>query len=131
MTARENLLALYAHWRRLTEAEAEAMRGAAWNQVAEGQEAKAELQTRILAATEAAQLESSGLPVQQAAEERQLRAVINALIGLEKNNLELLAARRAEAERERQHLDQTGQTLRRLHRSYVPAGPSAHWQSYS
>ena len=130
MSADRELQADYQEWRRLAEAEGEAIRAGNWLQVCDCQNALQQLQPRLLEHTAAAQQESAGAATTRAAREAQVRAWVAPLIELERRNFNLLEARQRAAQAEFGRFLQASQTLRRLHRSYAPAQPAA-WSSFS
>ena len=127
MDARAELSALYSRWRALTEQEGYAIRAAAWTEVAELQESKQQLQAGIHAAVERLNRAHAG----PGDAEREFQPVVSELIQLEQRNAEWLAARRRDAESEKQRLDQSTRNLRQLHQSYGVGVNTGHWQSYS
>ena len=121
MTPADELSALYAQWRRLTEDEGNAIKSSSWAQVEHYQAAKAKLQPRIVEVSERVEI---------VLHERQFRPVVEELMEMERRNSTRLRETRRSAERQKQELDKTSRNLRQIHKSYVP--PSrAHWQSYS
>lgn len=130
MSARTDLLDLYQEWRTWTDAEAQAIRAGAWNQVNRCQDAKTRLQERILFATEQWQTEAR-LDRDHVREiDPQLRRVVDELILLELRNGELVEEKRREARRDRQELETSTRNLAALRRSYAPSR-QALWQTYS
>jgi hypothetical protein len=130
MSARSNLLDLYGQWRTLSDEEAEAIRVAAWPQVARCQDAKQVLQTRILETTDQWHLESLIGHDDHPAMDPQVRRVVEELILLELRNTELVDEQRRNARREQQALDRSSRNLQQLQRAYAPSRESL-WQSYS
>ena len=130
MTASDQLNAAYAEWRRLAEEEGEAIQRADWTAVQVCQEALHELQAEILRCTQEARAEwlNSGRDV--AAEENRLRAIIGELIEIGRRNNSLLDGQRTSAQAQLDQLQQTGQTLRQVQRSYSPPRDSV-WSSFS
>jgi hypothetical protein len=114
---------LYAEWRRLTEAEAEAIECGAWDLVSVHQAAKSELRDAIVDAEEACG------PF-EGDEEARRRQVIAELICLETRNHEALTRRRCAAQSEQAGLDRRRQDLRRIQRSFGLRQEPV-WQSYS
>lgn len=130
MSAHQCLAALYADWRRLTEAEGEAISRAAWSRVADCQRAKAELRSRILAATTEWEAQRSSLDPAGAEEEPRLRALVAELISLESRNQQRLANQYEQARLSQAVLDRASSNLRQIRRAYAPS-PRLAWQSYS
>lgn len=121
MNPADELSALYAQWRSLTEEEGDAIESGAWPQVEHYQSAKSRLQPRIVEVSQ--RLEAAVM-------EHQFRAVVEELMALERRNAARLRETRRSAEQEKLELDKTSRNLRQIHRSYVPPA-RAHWQSYS
>ena len=121
MTPADELSALYAQWRSLTEEEGEAIESGAWTQVEHYQSAKSCLQPRIVEVSQR---------IEVAVHELQFRPVVEELMILERSNAARLRDTRRSAEQEKQDLDKSSRNLRQLHKSYVPPA-RAHWQSYS
>jgi hypothetical protein len=130
MSADHELQADYQEWRRLAEAEGEAIRTGDWIDVCNCQNALNFLQTRIIQHTSAAQAEWSRPDGNRAAHEESVRAMVRPLVDLEFRNYSLLEARMSAAQAELGKFEQASQTLRRLQRSYAPAQPAA-WTSFS
>lgn len=130
MNADHDLQHSYREWRRLAEAEGEAIRAGNWMLVFDCQNALRQLQPRIVRQTDAARREWAALGLDAEAKEDDLHAIINCLIQLQSRNGSLINARRCLAQEELAKLEQASLTLRRIQRSYVPAG-SAGWNSLS
>ena len=113
----------YQEWRRLAEAEGEAIRAGNWMLVFDCQNALRQLQPRIVRQTEAARRERAALGLDPDAMECEMDMMIHALIELESRNNSLINARRCVAQEELAKLEQASLTLRRIQRSYVPAVP--------
>ena len=113
----------YQEWRRLAEAEGEAIRAGNWMLVFDCQNALRQLQPRIVRQTEAARREWAALGLDPEAMECEMDTMINSLIELESRNNSLINARRCLAQEELAKLEQASLTLRRIQRSYVPAVP--------
>jgi len=130
MNADRDLQNSYREWRRLAEAEGEAIRARNWMLVFDCQNALRQLQPRIIRQTEAAQNEWATLGLDAGLMEDNLTATIHSLIELERRNHSLLHARMQLAQEELGKLEQASLTLRRIQRSYTPAD-SARWSSFS
>jgi hypothetical protein len=130
MSAQANLLQLYQDWRTWTEAERDAISEGDWRQVKLCQEAKGNLQPRILRQTEEAQVEWSRLGLDRTLMEKQLRSVVNELIYLETANAGFVAEQRRSAADEMERLDRSGHNLSKIQKHYV-AGAPIGWESYS
>ena len=129
MSAQNDLLELYQEWRAWTEAEGEAIRAAAWPQVAKCQGAKKDLQRRILTTTEQAQVEAQVSDGERRGIDPQVRRIVDELILLELRNSELVDEQRHRAEERLRDLDQRERNLRQLQRAYAPSRAGL-WQSY-
>lgn len=129
MHTQYDLIELYSQWRRLTEAEGEAINQGRWQDVDHQQALKQELKDRILLATENWQ---SDYPVRltQAEYDRRFRAIISELIVMESANHATLCARREALQQERGRAGQTLQNLRGLNRTYGRQQQTC-WHSYS
>ncbi len=130
MNADHALREAYQEWRRLAEAEGEAIRGGNWMLLFDCQNALRRLQPLIIRRTGEARQEwvQTGLDCRE--KENDLSALVKSLIDLERRNHALLETRRHAAEAELAKLEQAGLTLRRIQRSYAPARP-ATWISFS
>jgi hypothetical protein len=130
MDVERDLTQAYEEWRRLAEAEGEAIRARDWNGVAACQQALKNLQPRISRLSPAVRKAWSAPGVNRAVKEQELNTLLHHLIQLERRNQTLIATMKEAA---RQQLDQFGQVRRNLHqlrRSYgLP--PRATWHSYS
>lgn len=130
MNAREQLFAAYGDWRDWTEREGDAIRAQLWTEVERCQNAKAELQRRILAFTDAAQAASRLSGLDWSSVQREISAVVAQLISMEHVNSDCLALQRSQAEEQHSDLCQAHRNLRRVHVSYGAAA-SSQWHSYS
>jgi len=113
----------YQEWRRLAEAEGEAIRAGNWMLVFDCQNALRQLQPRIVRQTEAARREWAALGLDAGAKECELDEIIHVLIQLENRNNSLINARRCRAQEELAKLEQANLTLRLIQRSYAPTAP--------
>jgi hypothetical protein len=130
MNADRDLQDSYREWRRLAEAEGEAIRARNWMLVFDCQNALRRLQPRIIHQTEAAHQEWIARGLDPEVMENNLKATIHPLIELECRNISLIDARKKLAQEELTKLEQASLTLRRVHRSYVPPS-SSRWTSFS
>lgn len=123
MSAPAVLIQWFSEWRRLTDAEGEAIAAAAWGTLLDVQSTKARLQVDILAwEREHAPQAVRDFPV--------LRPLLGEIIGLEARNRDRLARLNHEARAERDSLDRSRRDLRRLQGCFAaPATPA--WESYS
>jgi hypothetical protein len=129
MSARQDISGLLERWRRLTEAEGDAIQKAAWPALKEIQAAKAALQADIDAALGKWAGESGRAGMTNPIGEV-FRNEVNRLVSLEIRNRELLAAQLQRARREKEALGQSIRTLRKVRRLYVN-GQDSGWNSYS
>jgi tRNA isopentenyl-2-thiomethyl-A-37 hydroxylase MiaE len=130
MSADRDLQNSYREWKRLAEAEGEAIRAGNWMLVFDCQNVLRQLQPRIVRQTEAAHREWTNLGLDSEVMENNLNAVIHSLIELESRNRSLIDARQRLAREELAKLEQASLTLRRIQRSYLPPN-SARWISFS
>ncbi len=130
MSAEHELQHSYREWRRLAEAEGEAIRAGNWMLVFDCQNVLRQLQPRIVRQTQAARREWSVLGLDFEAKESGLSAMIHSLIELEQRNHSLIDARQRLAREELSKLELASLTLRRIQRSYTPMNPPA-WASFS
>lgn len=111
-------------WRRLAEAEGQAIRSGNWPFVADCQAALARLRARIDELTiNARSTDSCPARVPH-------RSTVLELIELQSRNLAALQQRREKLSSHIESLARSGRNLRGIQRSYAPAGPGA-WSSYS
>jgi hypothetical protein len=123
MNTDRDLQQSYQEWRRLAEAEGEAIRAGNWMLVFDCQNALRQLQPRIVRQTEAARREWTALGLDPETMEFEMDTMIHTLIELEGRNNPLINARRWLAQEELAKLEQASLTLRRIQRCYVPAIP--------
>ncbi|MCC6233730.1 MAG: hypothetical protein IT580_13855 [Verrucomicrobiales bacterium] len=125
MVAAESWTVLYAEWRRLTEAEAEAIEKDAWELLSVHQQAKSELRDAIVDAEEARG------PC-EGDEEVRRRQVIAELICLETRNHEAITRRRCAAQSQQADLERRRMDLRRIQRAHAHGTHrDPVWQQYS
>jgi hypothetical protein len=130
MSADAQLQDAYQEWRRLAEAEGDAIRTSNWHLVHNCQNALQQLKPRIIRCTDAAQHEWTRLGVDRAAKEEDLRRIVTGLIELEWRNNAMLSILYQTAKVEMGELERAGHNLRRVQRSYAPARPAV-WTSFS
>jgi hypothetical protein len=114
MKPRNRLASLYEEWRLMSEAEGEAIRTAAWQHVRHCQNTKADLQYKIVAATE--ELNAAFCSAEEI--RQQFRPVLEHLINLEIRNNQLLGDGRTRLENERDQLDKSQRSLRQVRGAY-------------
>jgi hypothetical protein len=117
-----------AEWRRLAEAEGEAIRAANWPLVADCQSALRQLQDRLGSRVEEARCQWADLGPERAQREEGLRGSLAELLALEEQNLAWLASRRRWLSEQVDQLGRSSRNLRLIHQSYAPALP-AGWTS--
>ena len=130
MNAQKALHEAYEEWRRLAEAEGEAIRAGNWDLVSDCQIALQDLQPRILRCTEQAQEEWTRLGLDPSAMEDEFRRVIKSLIDLENRNQVSLNTQRSAAQDEFKELTEVNRTLQRVKRSYAQIQTST-WTTIS
>ena len=130
MNADHELTEAYQEWRRLAEAEGQAIQSCNWGLLAACQKALEHLQTRITSISKAARAEWKKMGVARKQREEQINTTIYQLIELEKRNNTLLRSIRETAQQRLEDLDQAGKNLKRIHRKY--SGEShVGWSSFS
>jgi hypothetical protein len=130
MNADHELKHSYREWRRLAEAEGEAIRAGNWMLVFDCQNALRQLQPRIVRQSEAVRREWTTLGLDPQEREFELDEIIHSLVELESRNNSLIHARRRLAQEELSKLELASLTLRRIQRSYV-AAPAPALNSFS
>lgn len=130
MSASEQLHQAYREWRRLAEAEGEAIRSSNWALVQSCQDSLHSLQPEIIRFNHEARKEwvQSGCDV--TAEEDAIRVVITELIEIERRNSACLNEMKTVVQTQLNELQQSGHTLRQVQRSYAPP-PGSAWCSFS
>jgi DNA anti-recombination protein RmuC len=130
MNADHELTEAYKEWRRLAEAETEAIQTCNWSLLAACQKSLRNLQQHITKLTEASKAEWEKLGSGRSAKSKHLDATIRELIDLERRNHTLLNSIRENAQQQLEQLDRAGRNLKRIHRSYSGELPNA-WNSFS
>ena len=115
-----------AEWRRLAEAEGQAIRAGNWSLLADCQAALTTLRTVIDALTR--KPHNSGGETLTAKTPH--RPIVLELIELQRKNLAALKERRERLSVQVDQFARTGRNLRGIQRSYAPPSPAA-WSSYS
>ena len=123
-----DLVALYEEWRVLSEEEAHAINFAAWSQVDQCQDAKRELQDKIIQAADMLQKDARCQSLDQKQIAGEVRERLTHLIALELRNQELLNTQRGKAQKQKEfwiNLNKTcarctGHTCPRATRSGIP-----------
>jgi len=130
MTAERELLEAYQDWRRLAELEGEGIRACDWPLVDDCQKKLSALQARIIRLTSQARDEWRNRGDDLAQKENDLRQTVSGLIELERQNSASLSAARENTRAQLDQLDLARQNLKRVQRTYSPAG-QALWNSFS
>jgi hypothetical protein len=130
MSASEQLHEAYREWRRLAEAEGEAIRTNNWSRVQECQKSLHSLQPAIIRFSQEARNEWVQLGRDISSEENTIRLLIGELIELERRNSAWLSDMQKAVQTQLNQLQHTGHTLRQVQRSYAPASGSS-WTSFS
>ena len=130
MSADHELTEAYQEWKRLAEAEGQAIQACNWSLLAACQKALENLQARITKISGAAQAEWKKLGAARKKREEQVNATIYELIELEKRNNTLLNSIRETTHQRLEQLDRAGHNLKRIQRSYSSHTPAA-WSSFS
>src|SRR3954462_2437572 len=129
MHSADDLWNLYEEWKRLTHAEGAAIHASDWAEVRRCQNAKKQLQPKIIRLSESAKAEY----LTNADNEKlecQIRSYVNQLIILETQNNSILQNRLQHLADERSEVDRTTARLRKVHKSYTP-NRGAVWDRYS
>jgi len=130
MNAERDLTEAYQEWRRLAEAEGDAIGACNWSLVSACQTALQQLQQRITRLSPLVRQEWSEAGRDRKARERALNQTIRELIQLERRNQTLLSAIQQATRAKLDQLRQAGWNLRQIQRSYGSASP-ASWASFS
>ena len=130
MNASDQLHQAYQEWRQLADAEGQAIRESNWTRVASCQHSLRDLQPQIIRWTQEARAEWQQQGRDLSSEENRLRAIIGELIEIERRNSAWLNDVRQTAQAQISELEQSGQKLRQVQRSYSPTRAPA-WSSFS
>jgi len=125
-----DLLALYAQWRRLSELEGYAIHEGEWCQVQEKQDLKSLLKEQILTVTESWQTACPDANRWRQEYERQFRPIVTELIQMESRNSELLSQRQMAVRTELERTCAASRNLRGLRTAYTMRS-TEQWSSYS
>jgi predicted nucleic acid-binding Zn-ribbon protein len=129
MNAGRDLTEAYQEWRRLAEAEGEAIGAGDWRRLSACQQELQRLQTRITPLTPSAREEWSRSEVGRTARER-VKAAIRELLELHGRNQARLREKMEATRAQLDQLRQAGRNLKQIQRSYVFNRP-ARWTSFS
>jgi len=130
MSASEQLREAYNEWRRLAEAEGEAIRSSDWTMVQRCQDSLHSLQPEIIRFNQEARNEWVRLGRDVFSEENAVRALIGQLIEIERRNSAWLNDVKQSVQAQLNEIQQTNHTLRQVQRSYAPSSGSV-WSSFS
>ncbi len=130
MNPERDLTEAYQEWRRLAEAEGEAIGAGNWGLISACQKALQNLQEKISRLSPAVREEWSKSGDNLAAKDGALKATLQELIHLEQRNQTLLAAIQEATRIKLEQLGQAGRNLKQLQRSYGLERPAA-WTSFS
>ncbi|MEO8426632.1 MAG: hypothetical protein ABI651_05915 [Verrucomicrobiota bacterium] len=130
MNIQHDLVVLYEEWRVLSDEEAHAINFAGWTQVNQCQDAKRELQDKIIQAADMLKKDARCQDSDRKQIACEIRERLVHLIALELRNQELLNTQRGKAQKQKEILDKSQQNLRHVHRAYVSARHPI-WNSYS
>jgi len=124
------MLEAYREWRRLAEAEREAIKASDWSLLSAFQKALENIYRQISKLSSAAREEWAQSGCDRAAKEKLLDATIRELLVLGRGNQALLNGVREAAQARLKQLDQAGLNLQRIKHSYGFTPPPA-WSSFS
>jgi hypothetical protein len=129
MNAERELSAAYDEWRRLAEAEGQAIQTCNWSLLSACQNALKTLQQRCSELSELARGEWKKLGPTGIAKQKKLNATIHELVALEHRNGILLKAIRESAQEKLEQLGDAGRNLKRIQRTYSGESTAA-WISF-
>jgi uncharacterized protein involved in exopolysaccharide biosynthesis len=130
MSAEADLREAYREWRRLAQAEGEAIRAANWSLLSACQKALGLLREQITELVPKVQQEWTEAQVDRAARQEEINEIIRGLIEIARRNQTLLRGLREAARAKLETLNEAGKNLRQLRRSYGQTSLST-WQSFS
>jgi len=130
MSAENDLREAYREWRRLAQAEGEAIRAANWSLLSACQKALSLLREQITSLLPKVQQEWTEAQVDKAARQEEINQIIRGLIEIARRNQILLRGLREAARAKLETLSETGKNLKQLRRSYGQTSLST-WQSFS
>jgi len=119
-----------AEWRRLTTLEGQAIQTGDWQQVADHQARKSQLQADIQHALDLPRATPFASPQVHGQTETEADSAVRELIALEQRNADLLAQKRSRHQAESACLTRTLRDLGGVRRAYC-VNRGAHWHSYS
>jgi hypothetical protein len=130
MSAERELREAYREWRRLAQAEGEAIRAANWSLLSACQKALSLLREQITSLLPKVQQEWTEAQVDKAARQEEINQIIRGLIEIARRNQILLRGLREAAQAKLLTLNEAGKKLKQLRRSYGQTSLST-WQSFS
>ena len=130
MSAESDLREAYREWRRLAQAEGEAIRSSNWSLLAACQNALANLREHISSLTPQVHQEWAAAKIDRAKRQEEINVIIRGLIEIARRNQILLAGLREAAQARLKQLNRAGSNLKQLRRSYASTTLST-WQSFS
>jgi hypothetical protein len=130
MSAENILIEAYREWRRLAEAENEAIKTGNWGLLLAFQKAVENIHNHISGLSSAAREEWAKSGCDRAAKEKSLEVIIRELLVLGRCNQTLLNAVHGAAQTRLKQLNEAGRNLQRIKHSYGLTHPSA-WSSFS
>ena len=119
MNAERELLHAYREWRRLAEAESQAIHSRNWTLLADCQHAIQDFQKHVSRLTLEARDEWKRAGENRAEKENNIQALVGELIAITRQNHSLLQAARTTAQSRLSELGVADCNLKRLHRSYA------------
>lgn len=120
-SAESELYRAYAEWRRLAEAEGEAIRAGNWSFLRDCHNALSELQVRIDSLNEQAAQEWAALGIDAAPRRAAFKTMVKDLLKIEHHNHHLLEQRRRKMMAQKEELGIATLNLRRIQKSYTQA----------
>jgi hypothetical protein len=130
MSAESDLREAYREWRRLAQAEGEAIRSSNWELLAACQNALEILREQITSLMPQVHQEWAAARIDRTKRQEEINVILRGLIEIARRNQILLAGLREAAQSRLKHLNQAGQNLKQLRRSYAATTLST-WQSFS
>jgi len=130
MSAESDLREAYREWRRLAQAEGEAIRAANWSLLSACQKALGLLREQITGLLPRVQQEWTEAQVDKAARQEEINQILRGLIEIARRNQILLSGMREAARVKLETLGEAAKNLKQLRRSYGQTSLST-WQSFS
>lgn len=130
MSAERDLRAAYREWKRLAQAEGEAIRCANWGLLAACQNALEQLRERITRLMPAVHQEWADTRANRAERQEEINVILRGLIEIARRNQILLTGLREAAQARLKNLGEAGKNLKQLRRSYGSSTLTT-WSSFS